>query len=458
MAQATLALVTNLSTGTYPWSVAVGDFNTDGRQDLAVVNSSSGTVSILLGDGAGNFSAAANFTPGSAPVSVAIGDFDGDGKQDLAVANFNSSNVSILLGDGAGSFSLAKNFPVAADPLSVAVGDFNGDGRQDLAVAHNEFAGTVSILLGDGTGNFSPATKFSAHSYPWSVVVGDFNGDGIQDLAVANSDSNDVSILLGDAKGNFGPPFDFGLPYGSGGVVSVAVGDFNGDGKQDLAAANTLSDEVWLFLRNCALTPTSVASRKTHGTAGPFDIDLPLTGNSGIECRTGGATNDHQLMVTYAGNVLITGDPQAAVTSGTGMIGSGGVSNGGVVTIAGNVVTVPLTNVANAQTINVTLFGLNGGGNLVIPMRTLAGDANESGVVNASDVSLVKSRMGQPVDATNFRSDVNADGVNNATDVAIIKFNLGTSLSLVERNSPNGRNRRLSLAGSRKRSNISAIH
>src|SRR5205807_2033800 len=114
---------TNFGAGTAPRSLAVGDFNGDGKQDLAVANQNSNNMSVLLGNGAGSFSAATNFGVGSSPRSMAVGDFNGDGKQDLAVSNINSNNVSVLLGDGAGSFSAAINFSVGANPSSVAVGD-----------------------------------------------------------------------------------------------------------------------------------------------------------------------------------------------------------------------------------------------------------------------------------------------------------------------------------------------
>jgi len=229
------SVATNFGVGDDPSSVVVGDFNGDGKQDLAVANRIPNNVSILLGDGTGNFSAPANFAAGDFPISVAVGDFNGDGKQDLAVANFNSRNVSILLGDGAGSFSGPTNFASYGPPYSVAVGDFNGDGKQDLAVANFTSAGTVSILLGDGTGNFSAATNFNAGDRPISVAVGDFNGDGKQDLAVANHVSDNLSILLGDGTGNFSAATNFNAGYRP---ASVAVGDFNGDGKQDLAVAD----------------------------------------------------------------------------------------------------------------------------------------------------------------------------------------------------------------------------
>jgi hypothetical protein len=172
----------------------------------------------------------------------------------------------------------------------------------------------------------------------------------------------------------------------------------------------------------------SAVSRKTHGSVGSFDVALPLNGTAGIECRTGGATNDYTLVVMFNANVSVNGNPQAAVTSGIGTIGTGGVSNGGRVTIAGNVVTVPLTNVTNAQTINVTLFGVNGSTNVVIPMSILVGDTNANGTVNASDVSQTKSQVGQAVTTSNFRDDVNANGTISSTDVAIVKSDVGTSL------------------------------
>jgi hypothetical protein len=422
---------TNYAIGSYAVSIAVGDFNGDGKQDLAVANYGTGsdpnTVSILLGDGAGGFSARTNFPVGSSPASVAVGDFNNDGKQDLAVANTGSNNVSILLGNGDGSFGAPTNFAVGGgSPLSVAVGDFNGDGNQDLAVANSD-TNTVSILLGDGMGGFSAPTNFAVGMYAYAVAVGDFNGDGKQDLAVVNYlISNTVSILLGDGKGGFSAPTDFAVGIGP---VSVAVGDFNGDGKQDLVLANYYSKNVSVLRRVCELTLTGAVSRKTHGGGtGTFDIDLPLTGSPGIECRTTAGTNDYTMVVTFSGAVTINGTPQAQVTSGTGCVGSAGTCNGGTVAISANAVTIPLTNVANAQAINVTLFDVNGDGNVVIPMGVLTGDVNANRAVNAGDVALTKSRLGQLLDATNFRADVNANGGINATDVSIVKQNSGTSL------------------------------
>src|SRR6266480_3792841 len=170
-------------------------------------------------------------------------------------------------------------------------------------------------------------------------------------------------------------------------------------------------------------------SRKVHGAAGTFDIDRPLTGTTGVENRSGMAVNDFTMVVTFPTNVTVTGSPQAQVTLGTGTIGSGGVSNGGMVTVSGNTVTIPLTSVADQQTINVTLNGVNSvdqpAFNVVIPMSRLLGDTNGNRAVNAGDVSQTKGRLGQAVTTVNFRSDVNANGSINAGDVGIVKANTG---------------------------------
>jgi VCBS repeat protein/centrosomal CEP192-like protein/FG-GAP repeat protein len=124
---------------------------------------------------------------------VAVGDFNGDGKLDLAVASFLSNTLSILLGDGTGNFTLASS-PVTGEYAdSVAIGDFNGDGKPDLAVATER---GVLILLGDGSGNFTLASSPGGGVEPYSLAVGDFNGDGKLDLSVVNWDTNAVSILL----------------------------------------------------------------------------------------------------------------------------------------------------------------------------------------------------------------------------------------------------------------------
>jgi hypothetical protein len=233
----------------------VGDFNGDGRPDLAAANEFSSDISVLLGNGDGSFQAATSLAAGARPLSVAVGDFNGDGKPDLAAANSGSDTVSVLLGNGNGSFQNAVNYTAGAEPLSVAMGDFNGDGKQDLATSN--FFGTVSVLLGNGNGTFQAAAPYATGDQPFSVAVGDFNGDGKQDLATANSDSASVSVLPGNGDGSFQAAANFAV----GSVPrSVAVGDFNGDGKQDLATANqSFSNTVSVLLNQPNRAPTDIA-------------------------------------------------------------------------------------------------------------------------------------------------------------------------------------------------------
>ncbi len=244
---------TPVAAGLFPYSVAVGDFNGDGKLDLVVADTSSNTVTVLLGNGTGRFSPAAGspFAAGPDPFSLAVGDFTGSGKLDLAVANAGH-DVTVLLGNGTGGFGYAPGSPFVAgsDPDSIVVGDFNGDSKLDLAVA-NARGNNVTVLLGDGTGGFSPApgSPFAAGANPTSVAVGDFNGDGKLDLAVTNAGSNGVTVLLGNGSGGFSPapgsPISVGsLPY------SLVVGDFNGDNNLDLAVANTISNSVTVLLGN----------------------------------------------------------------------------------------------------------------------------------------------------------------------------------------------------------------
>lgn len=262
--------------GLSPYSVAVADFDKDGNSDLVTANNLSNNISVLFGTSNASFAPAVNFAleSASAPISVAVGDFNGDGKSDIVTANNASQNVSVLLGNGTGGFGIAKNFKVASRPTSVTVGDFNGDGKSDLAVT-SSFFNNVSVLLGNGDGTFNSATQFDVGTNPNFVVVGDFNTDGKSDLAVANSDSNNVSVLLGDGTGGFGiaTNFDVGLN-----PVSITVIDFDKDGNSDLAVANANSDTVSVLLGDGtgsfgSATNFDVGTKPYSVTVGDFNKD-----------------------------------------------------------------------------------------------------------------------------------------------------------------------------------------
>jgi glucose/arabinose dehydrogenase/fibronectin type 3 domain-containing protein len=224
--------------------VAVADFNRDTRPDLALTCHGNNFISVLLGNGDGTFGAATNFTVGSAPHSIVALDFNGDGNPDVAVANLNSDNVSVRLGNGTGGFAAAVNYTVGDGPHGIRAGDLNADGKLDL-VTVNEFSNNVTVLLGAANGAFTVLNSFPTGLVPKGLVIVDVDGDGALD--VVNTDTADnyptcchvggdqVSVLYGNNTGNLGAKQDFtvGLtPF------SITAGDFNNDGRPDLATAN----------------------------------------------------------------------------------------------------------------------------------------------------------------------------------------------------------------------------
>jgi hypothetical protein len=347
--------------GINPTSVVVGDFNGDGIQDLAVANSSSNSISVLLGNGSGGFTAAPGspFAAGTNPLSVVVGDFNGDGIQDLAAANLNGGNVTVLLGNGSGGFTAAPGSPFAApgQPTSVAVGDFNGDGIQDLAVA-SQFSDNVTVLLGNGSGGFTPAlgSPFAVGTNPASAVVGDFNGDGVQDLAIANFGGGSVTVLLGNGTGGFTPAP--GSPFAIGANPnSVVVGDFNGDGIQDLATANEVGgNNITVLLGNgsggftvATGSPFAVGAFPASVAVGDFNGD----GIQDLATANNGSSNITVLLGAVAGHIsqTITFGTLNSVTYGVSPFTIGATANSGlavsfastapfVCTITGNTVTI----------------------------------------------------------------------------------------------------------------------
>ncbi|GHB53785.1 FG-GAP-like repeat-containing protein [Persicitalea jodogahamensis] len=365
---------TDYPAGSYPRSVAVGDFNADGKPDLATANiSSNNTVSVLLGDGAGGFLPSTDYPTGISPFSVAVGDFNADGKPDLATANISGNNtVSVLLSDGAGGFLARTDYPTGSYPVSVAVGDFNADGKPDLAVA-NSNNNTVSVLLSDGAGGFLPRTDYPTDLNPNSVAVGDFNADGKPDLAVANSNNNTVSVLLGDGAGGFLARTDY--PTGTY-PYSVAVGDFNGDGKPDLATANPGNNTVSVLLNACpsiTLTPTvsdvrcqggsdgSIALTPGGGTA-PYTYSVDGGASyGGLSTLSGLSAGAYSVRVKDANDCVSAAQPvtigepattlSASVSGNGGSICAGGTASFTVSGSSGATLTYTITGQSGSQTL-----------------------------------------------------------------------------------------------------------
>ncbi len=288
---------------------AVGDFNGDGNLDLAV--GAAGGVDIIPGKGNGTFATPTTLPLMNAGVSVAVGDFNRDGIPDIAAGNFEAGGgeypyVSILLGNGDGTFAPHVDYTVGRAPEGMVVADFNGDGYPDIAVIDAGSYSTFYVLLNKGDGTFAPAVEYVGTVAPNydTIAAGDFNGDGKVDLAIYNSDyctNTCVLIFLGNGDGTFQPALPYGAQQNYSGLSNgpLTAGDFNRDGMLDIASPTGQGPMV--FIQTPAPAPTiglgsmSFAPQAVGTQSASQGLYMYQPGNTTITINSATVTGDFQV-------------------------------------------------------------------------------------------------------------------------------------------------------------------
>jgi hypothetical protein len=311
--------------GSAPYNVNVADFNGDGRPDVAAINGDSGNVSVFLRQPGGGFApeSGSPFPTGGGLTNAAVGDFNGDGRPDIATAGFNPGILTVLVRQAAGGFATEGqpiNFGTRLG--AVATGDFNGDGKLDLVVTEWD-GGQVAILLRNAANTgFDIGQTVATGTNPRWIAVGDFDGNGVADLAVTNSAASSVTILIGAGGGAFRSEGTVATGLSPDGAVAA---DFNGDGRSDLAVANSGSASVSILLRNAANTgfadeagsPIAVSTTPINLTAADVDGDgrpdlAVATYSNAVDILRrnagGGFTRDPSIPVTGQQSGIAAGD------------------------------------------------------------------------------------------------------------------------------------------------------
>jgi hypothetical protein len=243
-----LEMMYPIGTDYYPQYVITIDINNDNHLDIVSVNSEGNSISVIMGYGNGTFAEQLVLptTGATSPYAVASGDLNNDTRLDLIIANEGSDTIGIFYGFTYTTFLSYRGYGESAhrSPLVVIVSDFNNDNYSDIAVTYygtNE----IGIILGYGTGSFTNITSYStgANSMPWGIVAGDFNNDNLLDIVVANTGTDNIGVFLGYGNGSFATIVTYSLGQSSS-PIAVDVGDLNGDGHLDIVETNSGTDSV----------------------------------------------------------------------------------------------------------------------------------------------------------------------------------------------------------------------
>jgi uncharacterized repeat protein (TIGR01451 family) len=309
--------------GSNPVAIVVGDFNGDSKPDLAVADSTSANVSVLLGNGDGTFQAAKDSAAGTSPATPAVADFNADHKFDLIVMAEDSSGtqtfVNLLLGNGDGTFQTPGKIDASDGAASVVTGDFNGDNKADVILGDSN--GNLIVLLGNGDGTFQPASTISqgVTGTVGPLVVADFNADSKLDLVATVSGG--AIVVLGNGDGSFQSPVHVADSSQNGFLL---VGDFNGDNKEDVLLRFTRRPSPGC--REFCITITSgiLYRGKGDGTFEPGTTAFFVFGTSLLAADDFNADNKLDLFLETGGTGLL----RLGVGDGTSFVDLPSIQNG----------------------------------------------------------------------------------------------------------------------------------
>ncbi|MBL8231967.1 MAG: VCBS repeat-containing protein [Bryobacterales bacterium] len=312
--------------GTSPRGLAAGDVNGDGNLDLVAGQSPNvgviNNVVLLRGNGNGTFQAPVEIAAGANPQEVQLRDLNGDGRLDLITTNYGEFNstampgdVSVLLGNGNGTFQTAMRYAIGRNPTSVNFGDANNDGRIDMVVTASGtgFGFHTALLTGKGDGTFNNAVFFTADFGPSDAILADFNADGKADLLTANCcGDTDITYRLGNGDGTFQDM----RHHPPGSPAKLLAADFDNNGSMDFAvvtAATSQSNMIAIYINQLGGVPCTYSTNRTVGTASPLGDTLGLTISTNQSSCSWNAQSD-AAWVTFGGTFPRTGAGALRIT------------------------------------------------------------------------------------------------------------------------------------------------
>jgi hypothetical protein len=303
------------TTNTFTSGIVSGDFNQDGIPDIAVMSQgdtgSDGDVAVFLGNGDGTFRGPIDNVLGTFPVSIAMGDFNGDGILDVATVDYFANAADVSIGNGDGTFKTPVAYPVGRGPYYIATGALKKDGVLDLVVANGD-GGTMSVLIGRGNSTFKGQQAYTTGFQPEFVAIGDVNMDGYADILIANYGDPSVGVFLNNGNGTFQEQVSY--PVG-GPDAGIAIGDLDGDGIPDVAVSYYHPSKVGVLHGNGDGSFGAPVEFDTHQKQG-FELTLAdLNGDGSLDIVNADINQSISILLNRTSasatlsNVAVSGSP-----------------------------------------------------------------------------------------------------------------------------------------------------